>query len=285
MSKNEPFVIERLLKAPAQKVWKAITNKDQMKEWYFDLAEFEPVVGFEFSFEGGKEERRYLHLCKITEVVPGKKLSYTWRYDGYEGESMVTFELFPEGESTRLKLTHKGLETFPADNPDFAKHNFEEGWNFIIGKSIKEFVETAVINKSVAINSPVQRVWDLLVDISFTNQWAQAFGEGVYAETDWKEGAEVVWKDKDGNVGARGVVKVKRPPTDLIVQYYDDVNAGKRDALGEYIESYHLDGDEKSATLSIAAGPLSLKYVSQHDPLWDGAIQKIKELAEKNAGA
>jgi uncharacterized protein YndB with AHSA1/START domain len=36
--KNEPFVIERTLNASAERVWKAITDKDQMKEWYFNLA-------------------------------------------------------------------------------------------------------------------------------------------------------------------------------------------------------------------------------------------------------
>lgn len=139
--KNEPFVIERTMNAPAEKVWQAITDKDQMKQWYFDLAEFKPEVGFEFTFIGGSEEKSYLHLCKITEVVPGKKLQYSWRYDGYPGNSFVTFELFPEGSATRLKLTHEGLETFPTDNKDFARSSFEAGWTYIIGKSIIEFVE------------------------------------------------------------------------------------------------------------------------------------------------
>jgi len=142
--KIEPFVIERTFNAPIEKVWKAITNKEDMKQWYFDLAEFQPEVGFEFQFEGGNENRSYLHLCKITEVVVGKKLTYSWRYDGYEGNSFVTFELFAEGDKTRLKLTHEGLETFPLTNPDFAKKNFVEGWTEIIGSSLKEFVEKSL---------------------------------------------------------------------------------------------------------------------------------------------
>lgn len=138
---SAPFVIERLLNAPIEKVWKAITDKDQMKEWYFNLAEFRAEPGFQFQFEGGTEDRSYLHLCTITEVIPNKKLQYTWSYDGYEGNSVVTFELFAEGDKTRLKLTHAGLETFPANNPDFAKKNFETGWTEIIGTSLKRFVE------------------------------------------------------------------------------------------------------------------------------------------------
>lgn len=135
----QPFEIERTLNAPVQKVWKAITDKGQMKQWYFDLAEFKAETGFEFSFTGGTEENSYVHLCKVTEVVPGKKLQYSWRYEGYEGNSFVTWELFAEGDQTRLKLTHEGLEIFPA-NPDFARKNFEAGWTDIIGKNLVDFL-------------------------------------------------------------------------------------------------------------------------------------------------
>jgi uncharacterized protein YndB with AHSA1/START domain len=139
---NEPIIIERTYNAPASKVWKAITDKDDMKQWYFDLPEFRPEVGFEFQFMGGKEDgKQYLHLCKVTEAVPEKKLAYSWKYDGYEGISFVTFELFEEGMRTRLKLTHAGLETFPASNPDLAKENFVKGWTEIIGTSLLQFLE------------------------------------------------------------------------------------------------------------------------------------------------
>lgn len=141
--KNEPFVIERIFNAPIEKVWKAITDKEQMKQWYFDLDDFKPEVGFEFQFEGGKDGNCYLHLCKITEVVPGKKITYSWRYDGYEGNSFVTWELFEDGNKTRLRLTHAGLETFPASNPDLAKENFVQGWTHIVGTSLKDFLEKA----------------------------------------------------------------------------------------------------------------------------------------------
>ena len=136
---NKPIIVERVFNAPVSKVWKAITDKAEMKDWYFDLAEFKPEVGFKFQFMGGTEEKQYLHLCEITDVVPEKKLTYSWRYDGYEGNSFVTFELFEEGNQTRLKLTHRGLESFP-DNPDFAKSNFEDGWDQIINTSLKNYL-------------------------------------------------------------------------------------------------------------------------------------------------
>ena len=136
----EAVVIERTFNAPIARVWKALTDVEDMRRWYFDLKEFKPEVGFEFEFTVEHEGFKYSHLCRIAEVVPQKKLAYTWRYKGYEGDSLVTFELLADGDKTRLKLTHVGLETFPK-LPAFARKKFEAGWTEIIGSELKRFVE------------------------------------------------------------------------------------------------------------------------------------------------
>lgn len=142
---NQAIVLERLFDAQASKVWKAITDKDEMKIWYFDLADFKAKAGLKFQFTGGPSpDKQYLHLCEITEVIPGKKLTYSWRYDGYSGKSFVTFELSEQDNKTLLKLTHNGIETFPKENADLAKHNFVEGWNYIIHTALKDYLETPV---------------------------------------------------------------------------------------------------------------------------------------------
>ena len=137
---SDAVVIERTFNAPVAKVWKALTDVDQMRQWYFDLKEFRPEVGFEFEFVVEHEGNRYHHLCKITEVVAQKKIAYTWRYKGEPGDSLVTFELFPEDGKTRLKVTHTGIETFPK-TPAYARKKFEAGWTAIIGAELKKFVE------------------------------------------------------------------------------------------------------------------------------------------------
>jgi uncharacterized protein YndB with AHSA1/START domain len=139
---NEPFVIERIVNAPIEKVWQAITDKDKMKQWYFDVPEFKPVPGTEFSFEAGNKDRKFIHLCKVIEVVDGRKLKHSWRYEGEPGDSFVTWELSEEGEGTKVKLTHEGLETFP-QTADFAKENFVAGWTQIVGTSLPKYVEKA----------------------------------------------------------------------------------------------------------------------------------------------
>ena len=141
---KQPIVLERLFNSSIAKVWKAITDKNEMKHWYFDLAEFNPEIGFRFQFTGGPSpEKQYVHLCEITAVIPEKILTYSWRYDGYAGISFVSFELFEQEDKTLLRLTHKDIDTFPVENPDFAIHNFNEGWNHIIHTALKNYLENA----------------------------------------------------------------------------------------------------------------------------------------------
>lgn len=143
---NQPFVIERVYNAPALRIWKALTDKNEMKKWYFNLSDFKAERGFEFSFPGeGRKGEKYIHHCKVTDIIPGKKLSYSWAYEDYPGSSEVTFELFPDGEKTRLRLTHAGLETFTQDNSDFAKESFAEGWTYITGTSLKDYLEKSEV--------------------------------------------------------------------------------------------------------------------------------------------
>jgi len=144
---EEAVIIERTLNAPVAQVWKALTDVDQMRQWYFDLKEFKPEVGFEFEFVVEHDGNTYHHLCRVTEVISEKKVAYTWRYKNEPGDSLVTIELFAEGNKTRLKLTHSGIETFPK-TPAYARKNFEAGWTQIIGSELKQFVEKTGKKKS-----------------------------------------------------------------------------------------------------------------------------------------
>jgi len=135
-------VVENKFDVSDEKLWKAITNGEEMKLWYFDLEKFVPEAGFEFRFWGGTKENKYLHVCIITEVIPNRKICYSWRYDGIAGITHVCFEIERNtaGGST-LKLTHTGFETFPKDNKDLNIENFQKGWNFILGTSLKNYLE------------------------------------------------------------------------------------------------------------------------------------------------
>lgn len=137
---QEPIIVERDLDAPIAAVWQALTDRDTMAKWYFDLERFEPREGFEFQFYGGTEEKQWLHLCRVTDVIPQKKISYTWRYDGHPGNSLVTFELTEAGpDKTHLRLTHSGVETFPQEVKEMRRESFVAGWNSIVNENLVRF--------------------------------------------------------------------------------------------------------------------------------------------------
>lgn len=283
---SRSLVIERTYQASIKKVWKALTDKDQMKEWYFEVSDFKPEVGFQFQFYGENANgKKMLHLCVVTEVEAPRKLSYTWGYRDYSGQSLLTFELFEEAKTTtRLKLTHSGTDTFPYDNEDFKKSDFNQGWSDILDDTLRKFVdETEIISKSVTVNAPAAVIWDILLHPN--NEWGKAFGGGAIAETDWQKDSQIIWKDTGGNIGANGNIVAKEENRLLRLQYYEDIDPAPQAALSRYTEEFKLSGGEKITTLEINAGPLVKKDVDFHTGMWDEALKMIKDLAERKITA
>lgn len=114
-----------------------------MKAWYFENIEaYEPKVGFTTQFEVKVEDRTFTHQWKITKAIPNQKLTYNWKYKEYPGDSFVTFEIFEENGTTKLKLSVAIIEDFPSGIPEFSRESCIGGWNYFIDKNLKEYIET-----------------------------------------------------------------------------------------------------------------------------------------------
>ncbi|UCG53344.1 MAG: SRPBCC domain-containing protein [Candidatus Latescibacterota bacterium] len=137
-----PIIVEQTFNRSIDTVWNSITEIDQMRRWFFEnIPSFKPEVGFETQFNVRSQGRDFLHVWKVTEVVPLKMIKYDWRYDGYPGDSYVVFELFEQNNQTKLKMTHQVKESFPEDIPEFSRESCIEGWTFFVKKRLKEFLE------------------------------------------------------------------------------------------------------------------------------------------------
>ena len=140
---EKKLVIKRVFDAPIDLVWKAISDVDLLKQWSPFFTDFRAEVGFQTQFTLGPDpEHLYLHICRVIDVVEGKKLTYTWAYDKEEGDSHVTFELSAQGEKTQLLFTFEIVKSFPQDNQDFAIESFEKGWTYTVN-ALQKFVESA----------------------------------------------------------------------------------------------------------------------------------------------
>lgn len=137
-----PIVVEQTYNVPVAVVWKAITDKDQMRQWFFEqITEFKPESGFETEFNVHNEGRDFLHVWKITEVVPERRIACGWRYGGFPGDSTVVWELSETTDGTRLTLTHTGGETFSGDIPEFSREACRGGWEYFLQQSLMGFLE------------------------------------------------------------------------------------------------------------------------------------------------
>lgn len=113
---------ERLLPAPAERVWAFITEAGKRARW---------LAGGEFELRpGGKIRLEFDHARLSSDKVPPAKykdmgkpcidgvvtrcepmrvLAHTWKWDQVDTE--VTYELTPRGKETLLVITHRRLPT------------------------------------------------------------------------------------------------------------------------------------------------------------------------------
>ncbi len=139
---HENVIVKQKVDAPVEKVWAALTDKNLMKEWYFDIADFELSEHGEFNFFEPGDTKKFHHHGEILEVIPNVKLKHTWSYPEFSKEKTIVIWRLEEADGgTLVTLTHKGLENLNHLGNDFRRESFEEGWNEIVGKSLKEFVE------------------------------------------------------------------------------------------------------------------------------------------------
>lgn len=141
LKSEDPIVVRQVFETSVENVWNAITQIDEMKQWYFEnIPSFKPEVDFETRFEVKVENRTFTHLWKVTEAIPFKKIRYNWKFEEYTGDSFVTFELLEEGQQIQLTVTAEVTEDFPPDIPEFKRESGLSGWNYFIKNRLKEYL-------------------------------------------------------------------------------------------------------------------------------------------------
>src|SRR5690242_4736333 len=97
---------ERRLAHPIERVWQAITELDELEHWFPARLEGERAAGADIQFTFDQHD---IEVTKgqVVEFEPPRLFAYTW------GESMLRWELVPDGAGCRLIFTH----TLGGDEP------------------------------------------------------------------------------------------------------------------------------------------------------------------------
>ena len=138
----EPIIVEQSFPVTRDVVWRAVTVAELMRRWYFEAIEdFRAEVGFETSFDVDSGGRVFRHLWQVTEVVPGRLLTYTWRYEGYDGVGATEWKLLETSAGSKLVLTCTGIQSFPQNIPEFTPQSCRAGWEYFLHQRLPAFLE------------------------------------------------------------------------------------------------------------------------------------------------
>lgn len=131
---TEPAVIrlDHFYKQPPEAVWRALTTPELHERWWAK-GDVRPVVGHRFQLDMGQWGQQ---PCEVLAVEPNRLISYLFAAGMLD--TVITWRLEPEGEGTRLFLTHEG---FNLDSP-MGRTAFEgmgRGWPAVIANMEKAF--------------------------------------------------------------------------------------------------------------------------------------------------
>lgn len=101
---------------PPKAVWAYLTQPELMSQWLMPN-DFRPILGFDFQFTTKpipSLDLDGIFYCKVLEIVPYKKLSYSWKGGPGDGkislDSVVVWTLVEKNNGTELQLLHSGFK-------------------------------------------------------------------------------------------------------------------------------------------------------------------------------
>lgn len=96
---------ERFIKATPDRVFQALTEKQELERWWAQKADIELKPGGTFRTELAPGLREH---GRVKEVKPSQLFSFTWEASS-PTPTTITFELTKEKDGTLLTLTHSGI--------------------------------------------------------------------------------------------------------------------------------------------------------------------------------
>lgn len=128
-----------LIDASPEVVFKAITDPNELTNWFPDQAILEPKIGGKVKFSFFKTGSEYLQNDyfpegTVIEFIPNKKISYTWRVTNIPNfpNTVMTWELEEmKKNKTRLKLLHTGFRH------DGMAKGVNATWTHFLGELVK----------------------------------------------------------------------------------------------------------------------------------------------------
>jgi uncharacterized protein YndB with AHSA1/START domain len=131
--------ITQTVEAPPERVFRALTDADELSRWWTTRAASDPRTGGSFSYTWEFQQdtdRNHTREDRYLDVTPNEHLRYDWPMP--RGNTVVDFRLDPSGDGTIVKLVHSGWGSDSEWDESVEMHR--QGWNFFLG-NLKSYLE------------------------------------------------------------------------------------------------------------------------------------------------
>jgi uncharacterized protein YndB with AHSA1/START domain len=120
--------ITKQIDAPPERVFRALTDADELSRWWTTSADSNPRTGGEYAlrFEFDDESRNHIYAGRYEDVTPNERVRYPW--NGRFGETTVEFSLRAWNGGTELALDHSGW----SEDAEEARQMHVQGWGFFL---------------------------------------------------------------------------------------------------------------------------------------------------------
>lgn len=133
---------------PPQKVWRALTEPEQIARWFptawgATSTDFRPVVGAQFRMDAEKKRGwRGFVVGQVLEVVPEKRLVYTWIGSPQEERSptRVEWTLEPTARGTRVRFVYHLSPEFSGMMGWLAEKGAGSSWRKMMDAALPEIL-------------------------------------------------------------------------------------------------------------------------------------------------
>ncbi len=274
---------------PVSKVWELWTNPWHIIHWYqasdswhtaraennvkrygtflFRMEARDGSFGFDFSGEYRKIVKNSAIDCVLAD---GRKVSVLFKE--VKNGTLIT-------ESFEAEETH-------------SNEMQKEGWQAILD-NFRKYAEasenTEVLHYEVIINSPVEKVYDTMLNEDSYRDWTSIFNSASHYSGSWNKGSRILFLGTDSNGGSSGMVSwIKENIKNklLSIEHIGTIKNGKEFLCGKEADGW------KGSLENYTFNPLGQKTVlsvdidSNHDfksyfeETWPKALDKLRSICE-----
>lgn len=130
----------------------------------------------------------------------------------------------------------------------------------------------------VEINASPEAVWKAITNEDAIRQWVAEYEAGMYAVSEWAEGANINWHFKDGSVCMTGTIEKFDAPRHLRTRLRG--GDAQPDDPKSITESYQIETTGDGTRLTLNFGPFDEEGLDFLKDSTKKAAQKIKQIAE-----